>query len=151
MSLFGPLGPARPLPHSRYMNSQRARNELKPRSSWLFTTKHLLGFFLFVFLCVTSGSGSSREAEGVAQDQRIRGCSQLREDHLRRSVQRPSTCLYFQLLFLSPALLTDLFPFSGSVTGATCKELAAQKDVDGFLVGGASLKPEFVEIINAKA
>lgn len=43
------------------------------------------------------------------------------------------------------------FFFSGSVTGATCKELAAQKDVDGFLVGGASLKPEFIEIINAKA
>lgn len=41
--------------------------------------------------------------------------------------------------------------FSGSVTGGTCKELAAQKDVDGFLVGGASLKPEFIEIINAKA
>ena len=43
------------------------------------------------------------------------------------------------------------FIFLGSVTGATCKELASQKDVDGFLVGGASLKPEFIEIINAKA
>lgn len=41
--------------------------------------------------------------------------------------------------------------FPGSVTGATCKELGSQKDVDGFLVGGASLKPEFVDIINAKA
>ncbi|GAA6094368.1 triosephosphate isomerase B [Tachysurus ichikawai] len=41
--------------------------------------------------------------------------------------------------------------YGGSVTGGTCKELAAQKDVDGFLVGGASLKPEFVDIINAKA
>ncbi|KAI3361162.1 hypothetical protein L3Q82_013353 [Scortum barcoo] len=41
--------------------------------------------------------------------------------------------------------------YGGSVTGATCKELASQKDVDGFLVGGASLKPEFIEIINAKA
>uniref|UniRef100_A0A672LW94 Triosephosphate isomerase n=1 Tax=Sinocyclocheilus grahami TaxID=75366 RepID=A0A672LW94_SINGR len=40
---------------------------------------------------------------------------------------------------------------SGSVTGGTCKELASQKDVDGFLVGGASLKPEFIDIINAKA
>lgn len=28
----------------------------------------------------------------------------------------------------------------GSVNGANCKELAAQADVDGFLVGGASLK-----------
>ncbi|KAG9344956.1 hypothetical protein AGOR_G00207320 [Albula goreensis] len=41
--------------------------------------------------------------------------------------------------------------YGGSVTGATCKELGSQKDVDGFLVGGASLKPEFVEIINARA
>lgn len=27
---------------------------------------------------------------------------------------------------------------------------AKQQDVDGFLVGGASLKPEFADIINAK-
>ena len=40
--------------------------------------------------------------------------------------------------------------YQGCVTGATCKELASQPDVDGFLVGGASLKPEFVDIINAK-
>lgn len=31
-------------------------------------------------------------------------------------------------------------PSSGSVNGANCKELATQPDVDGFLVGGASLK-----------
>ena len=37
----------------------------------------------------------------------------------------------------------------GSVNGKNCRELAQQKDVDGFLVGGASLKPEFVDIINA--
>ena len=30
--------------------------------------------------------------------------------------------------------------FVGSVNGANCKELAAQPDIDGFLVGGASLK-----------
>uniref|UniRef100_A0A8C5HMW0 Triosephosphate isomerase n=1 Tax=Gouania willdenowi TaxID=441366 RepID=A0A8C5HMW0_GOUWI len=47
--------------------------------------------------------------------------------------------------------ISDLsFVRFSSVTGGTCKELASQKDVDGFLVGGASLKPEFVEIINAK-
>ncbi|KAF8838184.1 triose phosphate isomerase [Paxillus ammoniavirescens] len=39
--------------------------------------------------------------------------------------------------------------YGGSVTAANCKELATQPDVDGFLVGGASLKPEFVNIINA--
>ncbi|XP_046875313.1 triosephosphate isomerase A isoform X2 [Hypomesus transpacificus] len=41
--------------------------------------------------------------------------------------------------------------YGGSVSGANCKELASQADVDGFLVGGASLKPEFVDIINARA
>ena len=38
----------------------------------------------------------------------------------------------------------------GSVNAKNCRELAAKPDVDGFLVGGASLKPEFVDIINAK-
>lgn len=66
--------------------------------------------------------------------------------------------------------------YGGSVTASNCKELctfsfllslpcfvseatcsfirficsATQTDIDGFLVGGASLKPEFVDIINAK-
>ncbi|CAG9558704.1 unnamed protein product [Danaus chrysippus] len=40
--------------------------------------------------------------------------------------------------------------YGGSVTAANAKELAACEDIDGFLVGGASLKPEFVNIINAK-
>ncbi|GLT89043.1 hypothetical protein SLE2022_070460 [Rubroshorea leprosula] len=39
--------------------------------------------------------------------------------------------------------------YGGSVSGANCKELAAQPDVDGFLVGGASLKPEFIDIIKS--
>ena len=33
-----------------------------------------------------------------------------------------------------------MFAYSGSVNGANCKELAGQPDLDGFLVGGASLK-----------
>jgi len=40
--------------------------------------------------------------------------------------------------------------YGGSVTAKNCAELATQPDVDGFLVGGASLKPEFVDIVNAK-
>lgn len=40
--------------------------------------------------------------------------------------------------------------YGGSVTGANAKELAKEKDIDGFLVGGASIKPEFADIINAK-
>jgi len=40
--------------------------------------------------------------------------------------------------------------YGGSVNAKNCKELAKQVDIDGFLVGGASLKPEFVDIINAQ-
>lgn len=40
--------------------------------------------------------------------------------------------------------------YGGSVTGKNCRELASQPDIDGFLVGGASLKPEFIDIINAR-
>jgi len=57
--------------------------------------------------------------------------------------------------------------YGGSVTAANCAELgmpwptyfhtarfshtpARQNDVDGFLVGGASLKPEFVDIVNSR-
>ena len=59
--------------------------------------------------------------------------------------------------------------YGGSVNAKNCKELgelflppkkmdsllnfcviATQPDVDGFLVGGASLKPEFVDIVNAR-
>ncbi|XP_059055422.1 triosephosphate isomerase-like [Achroia grisella] len=39
--------------------------------------------------------------------------------------------------------------YGGSVTAANATELAACADIDGFLVGGASLKPEFVDIINS--
>jgi len=40
--------------------------------------------------------------------------------------------------------------YGGSVTDTNCRDLAKQEDVDGFLVGGASLKPAFVDIINAR-
>lgn len=52
---------------------------------------------------------------------------------------------------VSPAVSAALrIQYGGSVTAANCKELASQPDIDGFLVGGASLKPEFVQIVNAK-
>lgn len=40
--------------------------------------------------------------------------------------------------------------YGGSVTAANARELASQPDIDGFLVGGASLKPEFVDVIKAR-
>ena len=39
--------------------------------------------------------------------------------------------------------------YGGSVTDANAKELIAQQDIDGFLVGGASLKPGFISIIES--
>uniref|UniRef100_A0A0N4ZQT3 Triosephosphate isomerase n=1 Tax=Parastrongyloides trichosuri TaxID=131310 RepID=A0A0N4ZQT3_PARTI len=40
--------------------------------------------------------------------------------------------------------------YGGSVTADNCVELGKKEDIDGFLVGGASLKPEFIKIINAR-
>lgn len=40
--------------------------------------------------------------------------------------------------------------YGGSVSEKNCRDLAKQPDIDGFLVGGASLKPAFVDIVNAK-
>ncbi|GBG30241.1 Triosephosphate isomerase [Hondaea fermentalgiana] len=39
--------------------------------------------------------------------------------------------------------------YGGSVTEKNCDELIKKEDIDGFLVGGASLKPEFVQICQA--
>ena len=51
---------------------------------------------------------------------------------------------------VSPAVAASTrIIYGGSVTGANAAELAGQADIDGFLVGGASLKPEFGAIINA--
>jgi len=40
--------------------------------------------------------------------------------------------------------------YGGSVTADNARELAGKPDIDGFLVGGASLKPDFVKIIKAR-
>lgn len=54
---------------------------------------------------------------------------------------------------------TRFFPFQilhsdcaciGSVTAKNSRELATEADIDGFLVGGASLKPEFIDIIRSR-
>jgi triosephosphate isomerase (TIM) len=39
--------------------------------------------------------------------------------------------------------------YGGSVTDANANDLIKQKDIDGFLVGGASLKPAFIKIVDA--
>jgi glyceraldehyde 3-phosphate dehydrogenase len=40
--------------------------------------------------------------------------------------------------------------YGGSANAATAPGLGAKEDIDGFLVGGASLKPEFADIINCQ-
>ncbi|KAH3671573.1 hypothetical protein OGAPHI_000276 [Ogataea philodendri] len=40
--------------------------------------------------------------------------------------------------------------YGGSVSGKNAKDFKDKTDVDGFLVGGASLKPEFVDIIKSR-
>ncbi|RJE26140.1 Triose-phosphate isomerase [Aspergillus sclerotialis] len=40
--------------------------------------------------------------------------------------------------------------YGGSVSEKNCRDLAKEADVDGFLVGGASLKPAFVDIVNSR-
>ena len=41
--------------------------------------------------------------------------------------------------------------YGGSANAKNAPDLSAQPDIDGFLVGGASLKPEFAEIVSAIA
>merc|ERR1719164_277516 len=46
---------------------------------------------------------------------------------------------------ISPQVAEDLrIQYGGSVKAANAKELYSQPDINGFLVGGASLQPEFV-------
>lgn len=50
----------------------------------------------------------------------------------------------------SPAIAEAIrIQYGGSANAANAPELSAQPDVDGFLVGGASLKAEFKDIVDA--
>lgn len=50
---------------------------------------------------------------------------------------------------VSPAVAENVrIIYGGSVSTKNCADLIKKEDIDGFLVGGASLKPDFVQIIN---
>jgi hypothetical protein len=51
----------------------------------------------------------------------------------------------------SDASAPSLSQYGGSANAANAPTLSACPDIDGFLVGGASLKPEFADIIKAIA
>ena len=51
---------------------------------------------------------------------------------------------------VSPELAANIrIQYGGSANAKNAPDLSAQPDIDGFLVGGASLKPEFAEIVAA--
>lgn len=39
--------------------------------------------------------------------------------------------------------------YGGSVSPKNCQDLAAQPNIDGFLVGGASLNPSFLDVVDS--
>merc|ERR1711865_434399 len=51
--------------------------------------------------------------------------------------------------FGSPVADAVRILYGGSVSPANCAALGELPDIDGFLVGGASMKPNFTEVINA--
>ena len=53
---------------------------------------------------------------------------------------------------VSPSVAAGIrIQYGGSANAKNAPDLSAQPDIDGFLVGGASLKPEFAEIVSAIA
>ena len=52
---------------------------------------------------------------------------------------------------LRPHFLQIRIQYGGSANAANAPELSACPDIDGFLVGGASLKPEIADIVKAIA
>ena len=39
--------------------------------------------------------------------------------------------------------------YGGSVSEKNCNDLITKQDIDGFLVGGASVKADFIKIVDA--
>ncbi|XP_039142051.1 triosephosphate isomerase, cytosolic-like [Dioscorea cayenensis subsp. rotundata] len=68
---------------------------------------------------------------------------------LKSPTPTPSTASSLKDINVDGVVSLGLNSGKGSVSGANCKELAAKPDVDGFLVCGASLKPEFIDIIKS--
>ena len=57
---------------------------------------------------------------------------------------------YYKQFYIAAEIADNVrILYGGSVTANNCRDLAACKDIDGSLVGGASLKPDFVAIVNA--
>lgn len=74
-------------------------------------------------------------------------------DTVSASVSHQTRIIYggeLIMTILAHQSISLCFTVAGSVSAGNCASLAAQPDVDGALVGGASLKPDFVNIVNAQ-
>jgi len=58
---------------------------------------------------------------------------------------------YFADKYSAGVAASSIIIYGGSVKPANCTELIKQPDIDGFLVGGCSLKPDFLKIISSAA
>ena len=65
---------------------------------------------------------------------------------IKYSIRKPLIEMYGEQIAKETRVL-----YGGSVKGSNAKEYFIQPDIDGALVGGASLKLEFVEIVRAAA
>ncbi len=63
---------------------------------------------------------------------------------IAETIRIPMTALFGAQLAQATRVL-----YGGSVTAANAREFFGQPDIDGALVGGASLKPEFIKIVEA--
>ena len=94
---------------------------------------YILCYAKNIDLAICNGIGRSQEANDRYSN----------PDNDSRGVWKPSD------LSVGPAVAENVrIIYGGSVSTKNCADLIAKEDIDGFLVGGASLKPDFVNIIN---
>ena len=111
--------------------------------------------------CLVNGHGAKHcpLARHLGQANRMRGCADSRSPPnthacgalLRLQAQETHAEIRGWLadkVSADVAASTRII-YGGSVSASNCDTLAMEKDIDGFLVGGASLKPDFLKIINA--
>jgi len=77
----------------------------------------------------TGKTASAQDAQNMCADLRNLLCSSVSEDVAE----------------------STRITYGGSVNAGNATELGGQPDIDGFLIGGASLKPEFIDCVNAQS
>ena len=99
------------------------------------------------------GHSERRHTVAAADDERLEGVLRVQGTGKTATPdvaeETHSQIRAFMASAVSPAVAENVrIIYGGSVSTKNCKDLMAKEDIDGFLVGGASLKPDFVDIIN---